>query len=95
MSYFVYILASRKHGTLYVGVTNDIARRVDEHRTGIASGFTKKYRVHRLVYAETHDDVNEAIGREKAIKEWKRAWKVQLIENTNPEWEDLTASLNR
>ncbi|MEQ9225653.1 MAG: GIY-YIG nuclease family protein [Parvibaculum sp.] len=95
MSYFVYILASRKHGTLYVGVTNDIARRVDEHRNGIASGFTKKYRVHRLVYAETHDDVNEAIGREKAIKEWKREWKVQLIEKANPEWDDLTASLNR
>ncbi|MDO9126569.1 MAG: GIY-YIG nuclease family protein [Parvibaculum sp.] len=95
MSYFVYILASRKHGTLYVGVTNDIARRIDEHRNGIASGFTKKYHVHRLVYAETHDDVNEAIGREKAIKEWKRAWKVQLIEKANPEGEDLTASLNR
>ncbi|MDP1626836.1 GIY-YIG nuclease family protein [Parvibaculum sp.] len=95
MSYFVYILASRKHGTLYVGVTNDIARRIDEHRNGIASGFTKKYQVHRLVYAETHDDVNEAIGREKAIKEWKRAWKVQLIEKANPEGEDLTASLNR
>lgn len=95
MSYFVYILASRKHGTLYVGVTNDIARRIDEHRRGIASGFTKKYRVHQLVYAETHDDANEAIGREKAIKEWKRAWKVQLIEKANPEWEDLTASLNR
>ncbi|WP_421860045.1 GIY-YIG nuclease family protein [Parvibaculum sp.] len=95
MSYFVYILASRKHGTLYVGVTNDLARRVEDHRNGIASGFTKKYRVHMLVYAETYDDIEEAIKREKAIKEWKRAWKVQLVEKANPEWNDLTESLNR
>ncbi|MBX3447755.1 MAG: GIY-YIG nuclease family protein [Parvibaculaceae bacterium] len=95
MSYFVYILASRKHGTLYVGVTNDVARRVFEHRAGNASAFTKKYRVHRLVYAESHDDVEEAIKREKAIKEWQRAWKVQLIERANPEWDDLAESLNR
>lgn len=95
MSYFVYILASRKHGTLYVGVTNDVARRVFEHRAGNASTFTKKYRVHRLVYAESHDDVEEAIRREKAIKEWQRAWKVQLIERANPEWDDLAESLNR
>ncbi|MEP2830094.1 GIY-YIG nuclease family protein [Parvibaculum sp.] len=95
MSYFVYILASRKHGTLYVGVTNDLARRVEDHRSGIASGFTKKYRVHMLVYAETYDDIEEAIKREKAIKEWKRAWKVQLVEKANPEWNDLTESLNR
>ena len=95
MSYFVYILASRKHGTLYVGVTNDVARRVQEHRDGKASAFTKKYRVHRLVYAETHEDVDEAIRREKAIKEWQRAWKVQLVERSNPEWDDLMESLNR
>jgi len=95
MSYFVYILASRKHGTLYVGVTNDVARRVQEHRDGKASAFTKKYRVHRLVYAETHDDVDDAIRREKAIKEWQRAWKVQLVERSNPDWNDLTESLNR
>jgi putative endonuclease len=95
MSYFVYILASRKHGTLYVGVTNNIARRVSEHRAGSASAFTKKYQVHRLVYAESHDNVEEAIKREKAIKEWQRAWKVQLIERANPEWDDLAESLNR
>jgi len=95
MSYFVYILASRKHGTLYTGVTNNLGKRVQEHRAGTASGFTKKYRVRMLVYAETHDDIEEAIQREKAIKEWKRAWKVQLIEKANPEWNDLTESLNR
>jgi putative endonuclease len=76
-------------------VTNDVARRVQEHRDGKASAFTKKYRVHRLVYAETHDDVDDAIRREKAIKEWQRAWKVQLVERSNPDWNDLTESLNR
>lgn len=90
MAYFVYILASRKHGTLYIGVTNDLARRIFEHREGIASKFTKKYHVHRLVYAEEYREVIEAIAREKAMKEWKRAWKVQLIENANPEWDDLS-----
>jgi len=94
MSYFVYILASRKHGTLYVGVTNDIARRIEEHRLGKASSFTRKYAVHRLVYSETHENVEEAIRREKAVKNWQRAWKVRLIERSNPEWDDLLASLN-
>ena len=90
MSYFVYILASRKHGTLYVGVTNDLGRRIFEHRDGTGSKFTREYRVHRLVYAEEFQDVTEAIAREKAMKEWKRAWKVQLIEAANPEWNDLS-----
>ena len=95
MSYFVYMLASRKRGTLYIGVTNDLARRVSEHRAGTASGFTRKYRVHRLVYAEAFDEIEDAIRREKTMKEWQRAWKVQLIERENPEWDDLYDTLNR
>ena len=95
MAYFVYMLASRKRGTLYIGVTNDLARRVSEHRDGTASGFTRKYRVHRLVYAETFHEIEDAIRREKAMKEWQRAWKIQLIEKHNPEWADLYDTLNR
>ena len=95
MSYFVYMLASRKRGTLYIGVTNDLARRVSEHRAGTASGFTRKYRVHRLVYAEAFDEIEDAIRREKTMKEWQRAWKVQLVEKSNPEWDDLYDTLNR
>ena len=95
MPYFVYILASRKNGTLYIGVTNDLARRMREHREGTASGFTRKYKVHRLVHAEPFNEIEEAIQREKAMKEWKRAWKIQLIEESNPEWTDLYDSLNR
>jgi len=95
MSYFVYILASRKHGTLYVGVTNDVAKRVAEHREGKASSFTRKYNVHRLVYSESHDQVEDAIRREKAMKNWQRAWKVRLIESANPEWQDLWQTLNQ
>ena len=95
MSYFVYILTNQRNGTLYVGVTNDIARRVWEHSEGTGSSFTARYGVRRLVYAETHDDVEQAIRREKAIKEWKRDWKIELIEGANPEWNDLTDTLNR
>lgn len=95
MGYFVYILASRRHGTLYIGVTNDLARRVCEHREGAGSKFTTKYRVRLLVHSEEFDDVEEAIRREKAMKEWKRAWKIQLIERGNPDWNDLYALLNR
>ncbi|NIJ42955.1 putative endonuclease [Parvibaculum indicum] len=95
MSYFVYMPASRKRGTLYIGVTNDLARRVSEHRDGTASAFTRKYRVHRLVYAEAFDEIEDAIRREKAMKEWQRSWKVQLIEKNNPEWGDLYDTLNR
>lgn len=89
MQYFVYILASKKYGVLYAGVTNNLIRRVFEHKEGLAEGFTKKYHVKRLVYYETHSTPEEAILREKQIKIWKRSWKVRLIEEANPEWEDL------
>jgi putative endonuclease len=95
MSYFVYILASRKHGTLYIGVTNDLARRIWEHREGSGSRFTKRYRVHKLVYTEEFDDIRLAIQREKTMKEWPRIWKVRQIERTNPDWDDLYEELNR
>ena len=89
MPYYVYILASRKHGTLYIGVTNNIARRVWEHRQGRGSRFVQKYRVTRLVHVETHEEIERAIQREKTMKEWPRAWKIRLIERSNPEWEYL------
>ena len=85
----VYILASRRNGTLYVGVTSDVVRRVWQHKNDLAQGFTQKYRVHTLVWYELHADMESAIGREKAIKEWKRAWKLELIEASNPGWRDL------
>ena len=88
-SYYTYILASKIGGTLYIGVTNDLIRRVHEHREGLADGFTKKYAVHRLVYFEAHDDIEAAIRREKQLKKWNRAWKIRLIEETNPNWSDL------
>src|SRR3954451_7594146 len=88
-SYWVYILASRLGGTLYIGVTNDLVRRVYEHKAGFARGFTKKYEVHRLLYYEQFSDIEAAIVREKRLKKWNRAWKVQLIEATNPNWDDL------
>ena len=94
MPYSVYILASRKHGTLYIGVTNNIARRVWEHRQGRGSQFVKKYRVTRLVYVETHAEIARAIQREKTMKEWPRAWKIRLIERATPEWQDLYDLLN-
>jgi putative endonuclease len=94
MSYFVYILASQKNGTLYIGVTNDVARRVWEHRQGMGSEFARKYGVHRLVHIETFDDVQAAIQREKTMKEWKRAWEIELIETSNPDWNDLYDELN-
>jgi len=87
--YFVYLLASKVRGTLYIGVTNDLQRRVYEHKKAILKGFTKKYGVNRLVYFETFQDVNEAIKREKNLKKWKRAWKIKLIENDNSNWDDL------
>jgi putative endonuclease len=92
MSYFVYMLASRKHGTLYIGVTNDLTRRIGEHRDGIGSTFTKRYKVHRLVWFEDFLDINDAIAREKAMKEWRRDWKITLIERGNPDWADLFAN---
>jgi len=82
-------MASRKGGTLYIGVTNDLARRVHEHREGLVPGFTKRYAVKTLVWYEDHHDFREAIAREKALKEWNRAWKLRLINEANPEWSDL------
>jgi putative endonuclease len=85
----VYILASRRNGTLYIGVTTDLARRAFEHKSHAVPGFTQRYSVDRLVYVEFHDDVAEAILREKQLKRWKRAWKIALIERDNPQWRDL------
>jgi len=85
----VYILASQKNGTLYVGVTNDLVCRIFEHREDLIDGFTKKYCVHTLVYFESTDDVNVAIKREKNLKAWKREWKIRMIESSNPGWRDL------
>ena len=87
--YYVYVLASKTKGTLYVGVTSDLIRRAHEHKNDLVRGFTQKYQVHKLVYYETHDDVYEAIRREKQLKRWKRQWKINLIEAGNPEWRDL------
>ncbi len=94
MSYYVYILASRPHGTLYVGVTNDLIRRVYEHREGQVDGFTKTHGVKRLVYFEHFDQIKPAIQREKTIKHWSRAWKINLIERSNPQWIDLWVGLS-
>ena len=89
----VYILASGWNGTLYVGVTSQLVQRTWQHKQGLADGFTKKYRVHHLVWFEQHETMESAIRREKAIKEWRRAWKVELIEATNPTWRDLYPEL--
>lgn len=91
--YFVYILASQRNGTLYVGVTSDLIRRVQEHREGLVPGFTKRHAVKLLVYFEAHRDINEAILREKRIKRWRRKWKLDLIEAQNPQWRDLWIDL--
>ncbi len=87
--YFVYILASKKNGTLYIGVTNNLLRRVWEHKNGLVEGFTKKYNVKQLIYFEQTNSVEEAILREKQIKKWNRQWKFRLIEKMNPTWIDL------
>jgi len=89
MSYWVYILASAPGGTLYVGVTNDLVRRVYEHRQGFANGFTRKYAIKRLIYFEAYDTALAAIQREKNIKHWAREWKIDLIVRDNPSWRDL------
>ena len=89
MAYYVYLLASDKYGTLYLGVTNDVVRRVYEHKSKAVAGFTKRYSVDRLVWFEIHDDVQTAIAREKELKKWRRAWKTSLVEETNPHWTDL------
>ncbi|MDZ7623823.1 MAG: GIY-YIG nuclease family protein [Ignavibacteriaceae bacterium] len=91
--YFLYIMASKKNGTLYIGVTNNLVRRVYEHKEGLVEGFTKKYNVKILVYYEVFKDVYEAIKREKAMKKWLRKWKIELIEKTNPDWKDLYAEI--
>ena len=86
----VYILASQKYGTLYIGVTSNLRRRTEQHKTGVHEGFTKDHHVHRLVHVERFGTMKEAITREKRLKEWQRAWKIRLIEETNPDWRDLT-----
>jgi putative endonuclease len=91
--FFVYILASRRNGTLYVGVTNDLARRVFEHKSKLVPGFTREYGVDKLVYFEEHESILQAPDRERALKRWKRAWKLELIEKLNPEWRDLADDL--
>ncbi|MBI4215187.1 MAG: GIY-YIG nuclease family protein [Parcubacteria group bacterium] len=92
-SYYVYILASKRNGSLYVGVTNNLSRRIFEHKNDLLDGFTKKYRIHLLVYYEVHDEIESAINREKNIKAWKRQWRLNLIEKDNPEWKDLCDEL--
>jgi len=88
-SYYVYILANKRNGTIYIGVTNDLRRRIYEHKSNLIEGFTKKYSVHDLVYFEQTTDVQSALQREKQIKIWKRKWKLDLIETANPEWKDI------
>lgn len=85
----VYILASKRNGTLYIGVTSDLVKRIWEHKNQLVEGFTKKYHVHQLVYFEQHQDMLSAITREKQLKKWNRAWKIALIEEENPDWRDL------
>jgi len=92
-TFWVYVLASRIGGTLYIGVTNDLVRRIYEHRTDAVPGFTNKYQVHRLVYYEQFSDIENAIRREKRLKKWNRTWKIQLIEHSNPNWDDLFPSI--
>ena len=87
--YYVYIITNKKCGTFYTGVTNNLIRRIYEHKHGLVDGFTKKYQLHCLVYFEQHSDINEAILREKIIKKWRREWKFNLIERNNPHWIDL------
>lgn len=94
-AYYVYILASARYGTLYVGVTSDIVKRVWQHREEFVDGFTKKYNVKRLVWFEVHEDVTAAITREKQIKKWNRLWKTNLIQAGNPTWQDLYDGLSK
>ncbi|HLY46255.1 MAG TPA: GIY-YIG nuclease family protein [Stellaceae bacterium] len=91
--FYVYLLASRPHGTLYIGMTDDLARRVEEHKLRAAPGFTAKYSVDRLIWYEPHESRDAAWRREKQIKEWRRAWKITLIERDNPDWADLYRNL--
>ena len=93
MKYYVYILASRRYGTLYIGITRDLSRRLEQHRSGAVSSFTRKHKVYRLVYFEVFDNPEAAIVREKQMKKWNRDWKIQLIEKENLDWSDLTGLL--
>lgn len=93
--YYVYVLASRRNGTLYVGVTNDLVRRIWEHREGVVEGFSNRYGVKQLVHFEEYPDVRDALQREKNLKHWSRAWKLQLIEGSNPDWRDLYEDIAR
>jgi len=93
MAYYVYLLASDKYGTLYLGVTNDIVRRVCEHKSKAVAGFTKRYAVDKLVWFEIYDDPETAIAREKELKKWRRDWKIRLIEESNPQWIDLYSQI--
>ncbi len=88
-NYFVYILSNKKRGTIYIGVTNNLKRRLYEHKNGLIGGFTKKYNIKTLVYFETTASIQSAIAREKKLKKWNRAWKINLIEKVNPEWKNL------
>jgi putative endonuclease len=92
-TFYVYILASRYRGTLYIGISNDIARRVGEHKSGAVKAFTQRYKVNRLVYFEAYGSILEARARERALKRWRREWKFDLIEKLNPDWHDLTPQL--
>jgi putative endonuclease len=91
--FFVYILASRYRGTMYVGVTNDLSRRIGEHKSGAVPGFTRRYKVNRLVYCERYGSILEARARERVLKRWRREWKFELIEAQNRDWNDLTNDL--
>lgn len=93
-TYYVYIMASKRNGTLYIGVTDNLIKRVYEHKNDLVEGFTKKYQVHMLVYFEESNDIISAIVREKQLKKWKRKWKIELIEKSNPAWKDLYNELS-
>ena len=93
-AFFVYVLASKRNGTLYIGVTNNLVRRLSEHRAKLVPGFTSKYIVDQLVYFEVFVSILEARARERSLKSWRRAWKIALIEKLNPDWRDLTGQLN-
>ena len=93
MEYYVYILASKKNGTLYIGVTSDLIKRVYEHKNELVESFTQKYAIHNLVYFEITESIESAIMREKQLKKWNRAWKINLIEKSNPGWNDLYLDL--
>ena len=92
-SYYVYILASKRNGTLYIGVTSDLKKRVYQHKNNLIDGFTKRYKVHHLVYFEETSDVRSALQREKHMKIWKREWKIRLVQQMNPDWDDLYDTL--